>query len=81
MCIPTPPQRIIINITSLLSYRFCQRKNIAYMATWHSNYVDYLQYYYVEWLLRVPFQRYLQGFYEQMPVVYVPVCRLSCIIW
>jgi phosphatidylinositol alpha 1,6-mannosyltransferase len=60
------------DLVSLEGIKYCQRKNIAYMATWHSNYVDYLQYYYVDWLLKIPFQRYLQGFYEQMPVVYVP---------
>ena len=43
------------------------------MATWHSNYCDYLQYYFLETLLKPGFLRYLQGFYEQMPVVYVPV--------
>lgn len=65
------------DLVSLDGIKYCQRKNIAYMATWHSNYVDYLQYYYVEWLLKIPFQRYLQGFYEQMPVVYVPTSYMK----
>ena len=45
------------------------------MATWHSNYTDYLKYYYLEWIMKPGFLRYLQGFYEQMPVVLVPVGR------
>eukprot|EP01031_Cornospumella_fuschlensis_P036905 gene36905-44773_t len=31
--------------------RWCQRNNIAYIGTWHSNYCDYLKYYYLEWIL------------------------------
>jgi hypothetical protein len=54
--------------------RWCQRRGVAYMATWHSNYCDYLKYYMLETVLKPGFLRYLQGFYEQMPVVYVPVC-------
>lgn len=65
------------DLVSLDGIKYCQQKNIAYMSTWHSNYVDYLQYYYVEWLLKLPFQRYLQGFYEQMPVVYVPTSYMK----
>lgn len=42
------------------------------MATWHSNYTDYLKYYCLEWILKPGFMVYLQGFYEQMPAVYVP---------
>lgn len=60
------------DLVGLDGIKFCQRKNIAYMATWHSNYCDYLQYYFLEWILKPGFLRYLQGFYEQMPVVYVP---------
>jgi phosphatidylinositol alpha 1,6-mannosyltransferase len=64
------------DLVSLDGIRWCQRNNIAYFATWHSNYCDYLQYYYVEWLLKPGFLRYLQGFYDQMPVVYVPTSYL-----
>jgi hypothetical protein len=54
--------------------RWCQANNIGYMATWHSNYLDYLKYYYLETLLGPPFKMYLQGFYNQIPSVYAPVC-------
>jgi hypothetical protein len=52
--------------------KWCQRNNIAYMGTWHSNYVDYLKYYFIEWILGPGFHRYLKGFYEQIPTVYIP---------
>lgn len=52
--------------------RWCQKNNIAYMATWHSNYCEYLKYYFLEWVLGPALQRYLKGFYEQVPVIYVP---------
>lgn len=43
------------------------------MATWHSNYLDYLKYYYLETVLGGPFKLYLQAFYDQIPSVYAPV--------
>ena len=52
--------------------RWCQKNNVAYMATWHSNYCDYLKYYFLDWLVHPVLYRYLKGFYEQIPVVYVP---------
>jgi len=52
--------------------RWCQRNNIAYIGTWHSNYVEYLKYYFLEWILGPGLNRYLRGFFEQMPTVYVP---------
>jgi glycosyltransferase involved in cell wall biosynthesis len=52
--------------------RYCQRNNIAYIATWHSNYSEYLKYYYLEWILGAGLDRYLSGFFEQVPVIYVP---------
>jgi glycosyltransferase involved in cell wall biosynthesis len=60
------------DFVALEGIRYCQRNNIAYMGTWHSNYVDYLKYYFLEtvvgWLLR----SYLKSFFEQIPTVYVP---------
>jgi hypothetical protein len=61
------------DLVSLDGIRWCQKNNIAYMATWHSNYCDYLKYYFLEWALKPGFLRYLQGFYDQIPTVYVPV--------
>lgn len=60
------------DFVALDGIRYCQRKNIAYMATWHSNYCDYLKYYLIEWVLGPAFHRYLNGFYEQIPAVYAP---------
>ena len=60
------------DLVALDGIRWCQKNNVAYMATWHSNYCDYLRYYFLEWILKPGFLRYLQGFYEQMPAVYVP---------
>jgi hypothetical protein len=57
--------------------RWCQRNNIAYIGTWHSNYVDYLKYYFLEWTLGPGFNRYLKGFFEQIPTVYVPTPYVS----
>lgn len=57
--------------------RWCQRNNVAYIGTWHSNYCDYLKYYFLEWVLGPGFHRYLKGFFEQMPTVYVPTPYVS----
>lgn len=65
------------DLVSLDGIRWCQKNNVPYIATWHSNYTDYLKYYCLEWVLKPGFMVYLQGFYEQMPAVYVPVCFLS----
>ena len=68
------------DFVALDGVRYCQRNNIAYIGTWHSNYCDYLKYYFLEWAISPAFHRYIKGFYEQMPVVYVPtpyVC-ISC---
>ena len=63
------------DLVSLDGIRWCQRNNVGYMATWHSNYSDYLKYYFLEWVLKPGFMVYLKGFYEQMPAVYVPVSQ------
>jgi len=52
--------------------RWCQQHNVAYVATWHSNFCDYLKYYLLEWVLGPTFHRFMKGFYEQIPAVYVP---------
>ena len=49
------------------------------MATWHSNYLDYLKYYYLETILGGPFKMYLQAFYDQIPAVYAPVSLNFCL--
>jgi phosphatidylinositol alpha 1,6-mannosyltransferase len=65
------------DLVSLDGIKWCQRNNIAYMATWHSNYVDYLKYYFLEWILGTLFHRYIKGFYAQVPTVYVPTRHVS----
>jgi hypothetical protein len=49
------------------------------MATWHSNYLDYLKYYYLETLMGGIFKTYLQGFYNQIPAVYAPVSHTQLV--
>ena len=65
------------DFVALDGIRWCQRNNIAYMGTWHSNYIDYLKYYFIEWVLGPGFHRYLKGFFEQLPTVYVPTTYVS----
>ncbi len=57
--------------------RWCQKNNVAYIGTWHSNYCDYLKYYFIEWILGPGFHRYLKGFFEQIPTVYIPTPYVS----
>jgi phosphatidylinositol alpha 1,6-mannosyltransferase len=51
---------------------WCQKNNIAYVGTWHSNYVEYLKFYYIEWVFKGILMTFLKGFYEQIPYLYVP---------
>jgi hypothetical protein len=69
------------DMVALDGIKWCQKNNIAYIATWHSNYCEYLKYYFIEWILGPAFHRYLKGFFEQMPAVYVPTpyVRISLI--
>ena len=60
------------DFVALDGIRWCQSRNIAYMGTWHSNYVDYLKYYNLDFLLAPTVHRFLKSFYQQMPSVYVP---------
>jgi len=60
------------DFVALDGIKWCQRNNIAYIGTWHSNYVDYLKYYFLEWILGKGLNRYLRGFFEQIPTVYAP---------
>ena len=69
---PTCVHFTVPDFVALDGIRWCQKNNVAYMATWHSNYCDYLKYYFIEWVLGPPMHRYLKGFFEQMPAVYVP---------
>lgn len=65
------------DFVALEGVRYCQRNNIAYMGTWHSNYADYLKYYYIEWILGYLTRKYLKSFFEQVPTVYVPTKYVS----
>lgn len=65
------------DLVGLDGVKWCQKNNVPYIATWHSNYCDYLKYYFLDWVLKPGFLRYLQGFYEQVPVVLVPVSALT----
>ena len=77
---PTCVHFTVPDFVALDGIRWCQQNNIAYIATWHSNYCEYLKYYFLEWVLGPAFHRYLKGFYEQIPAVYVPTpyVRLHC---
>ena len=65
------------DFVALEGIRWCQRNNVAYIGTWHSNYVDYLKYYFIEWILGALFHKYLKSFFEQIPTVYVPTHFVS----
>ena len=67
------------DFVSLDGIRWCQSNNIAYIGTWHSNYLDYLKYYYLETLLAPLLFRYIKTFFEQIPNVYVPTRYVSII--
>ena len=54
------------DLVSLDAIKWCQKHNIAYISTWHSNYVDYLKFYLLDWILGYGLNRYLKGFYEQV---------------
>ena len=41
------------DFVALEGIKYCQRNHIAYMGTWHSNYVDYMKYYYLESLMHL----------------------------
>jgi phosphatidylinositol alpha 1,6-mannosyltransferase len=69
---PTVIHFTVPDLVALDGIRWCQKNNIAYIATWHSNYCEYLKYYFLEWVLGPGLHRYLKGFYEQIPTVYVP---------
>lgn len=65
------------DFVALDGIRWCQRNNIAYIGTWHSNYTEYLKYYFLEWILAPGLNRYLRGFFEQIPSIYVPTPYVS----
>ena len=73
---PTCIHFTIPDLVGMEGMKWCQKNNIPYMSTWHSNYADYVAYYDVCSILATfftpYFKRYLQGFYEQMPNLYVP---------
>lgn len=69
---PTCVHFTVPDFVALDGIRWCQRTNTAYMATWHSNYVDYMKYYLLDWAVSALMTRYLKSFYEQIPAVYVP---------
>ncbi len=65
------------DFVALDGIRWCQRNEIAYVGTWHSNYTEYLKYYFLEWILGPGLNRYLRGFFEQIPTIYVPTPYVS----
>eukprot|EP01038_Epipyxis_sp_PR26KG_P008056 gene8056-10914_t len=69
---PTCVHFTVPDFVSLDGIRWCQKNHVAYIGTWHSNYIEYLKYYFIEWVLGPGMHRYLVGFYEQIPTVYVP---------
>ena len=69
---PTCVHFTVPDFVALDGIRWCQKNNIPYIGTWHSNYLDYLKYYYLEFVFKFILLSYLHGFYEQIPVIYVP---------
>jgi hypothetical protein len=69
------------DFVALDGIRWCQRNEIAYIGTWHSNYTEYLKYYFLEWILAPGLNRYLRGFFEQIPTVYAPTPYVCIILW
>jgi phosphatidylinositol alpha 1,6-mannosyltransferase len=69
---PTCVHFTVPDFVALDGIRWCQRTNTAYMSTWHSNYVDYMKYYLLDWIIGGALHRYMKSFYEQVPNVYVP---------
>ncbi len=65
------------DFVALDGIRWCQSNKIAYVGTWHSNYTEYLKYYFLEWILGPGLNRYLRGFFEQIPTIYVPTPYVS----
>lgn len=65
------------DFVALDGIRWCQSNEIAYVGTWHSNYTEYLKYYFLEWILGPGLNRYLRGFFEQIPTIYVPTPYVS----
>ena len=60
------------DIVSIEGITWCRQNNIPYMATWHSNYVDYLKYYNIEWTMKPIIMYYLKNFYGRIRRVLVP---------
>lgn len=69
---PTCVHFTVPDFVGLDGIRWCQQNNIPYIGTWHSNYADYLKFYYLDWVFKWILLAYLRGFYEQIPVLYVP---------
>ena len=55
---------------ALDALRWAKTEKIPTMATWHSNYADYLKFYHLE-VIRFFVERHIRGFYVNMPI-YVP---------
>jgi hypothetical protein len=69
------------DLVALDGIRWCQKNNIAYIGTWHSNYVDYLKYYNLQCMLGGFVDRFIKGFYAQIPTVYAPTRHVSCEVY
>lgn len=52
--------------------KYCQKNNIPYIGTWHSNYADYLKFYNLDFIFKGILLAYLRSFYERIPIIYVP---------
>ncbi len=59
------------DLVGLDGVRWCQRNQIPHLTTWHSNYCDYLQYYFLS-IFKNILWTYLCSFYEQIPQMFVP---------
>ena len=67
---PTVMHFSVPDVVARQGLRWAEEQGIPSMATWHSNYADYLQYYGRDWF-RPILELYLRGFFRQV-FTYVP---------
>eukprot|EP00659_Diplonema_papillatum_P004313 gene4313-6672_t len=72
---PTIMHLTVPDIVGRTALRWAEDNNIPVIATWHSNYSDYLAYYNRDWFKPV-MEAYLRSFYKQV-ITFVPTPYIS----
>eukprot|EP01060_Flectonema_neradi_P019115 TRINITY_DN2611_c0_g1_i1.p1 TRINITY_DN2611_c0_g1~~TRINITY_DN2611_c0_g1_i1.p1 ORF type:complete len:485 (+),score=60.43 TRINITY_DN2611_c0_g1_i1:688-2142(+) len=72
---PTVMHFSVPDLVARQGLRWAEDQGIPSMATWHSNYADYLEYYGRDWFKPI-LELYLRGFYKQIQT-YVPTPYIS----